>query len=75
MGVLEFSMAFDPSAQTNIAHFAHLGGMGFGYLFLRWDRLFLRLRNSYYRRKLEKKRKSSNIYVVRGDKDDKPYVH
>jgi membrane associated rhomboid family serine protease len=75
MGVIEFSMAFDPSGRSNIAHFAHLGGMLFGYLFLRWDGLFLRLRNAYYRRKLQLRRSKRNMYVVRGDDDDKPYLH
>lgn len=76
MGVIELTMAFDPASQSGIAHFAHLGGMLFGYLFLRWDRVFLRLRNVYYRRKLEKQRgKKRNLYVVRGDDDEPPYVH
>lgn len=77
MGALEFMMAFDPASQTGIAHLAHLGGMLFGFLFLRWDRLFLRMRAVYYRRKLEKRREQSkkSIYVVRGDDDEPPYVH
>jgi membrane associated rhomboid family serine protease len=77
MGVMELSMAFDQTGQINVAHFAHLGGMLFGYLFLRWDGLYFRLRAGYYRRKLEKRRKKSNIYVVRGDDDEPPppYVH
>jgi membrane associated rhomboid family serine protease len=75
MGVIEFSMAFDPSGPMKIAHFAHLGGMLFGFLFLRWDGLFLRLRGAYYRRKLERQRKKRKIYVVRGDGDEPPFVH
>jgi len=73
---IELYLGLDPAAQTNIAHFAHLGGMIFGFLFLRWDTLFMRLRNAYYRRKLERKRrKHRNVYIVRGDDDDRPYRH
>ncbi len=75
LAVMEFMFAFTPDSKTNIAHLAHLGGMLFGYLFLRWDRLFIRLRDKYYRRKLRRKRKDQNIYVVRGDDDDQSYRH
>ncbi|MDP8224882.1 MAG: rhomboid family intramembrane serine protease [Candidatus Lernaella stagnicola] len=76
LGVMEFMMAFNPGSQTNIAHLAHLGGMLFGYLFLRWDKVILRMRDRYYRRKLEKRRKkNSHIFVVKDDEDEPPYVH
>ncbi len=38
-GVLELSLALDNSSGDNVAHFAHLGGMLFGYLLLkRWQK-------------------------------------
>ena len=38
-GVLELSLALDNASGDNVAHFAHLGGMLFGYLLLkRWQK-------------------------------------
>lgn len=72
----ELYLGLDPAAASNIAHFAHLGGMLFGFLYLRGDKFFMRLRNIYYRRKLEAtKRKHKNIYVVRGEDDEGQYRH
>ena len=56
-------------SQAGIAHIAHLGGMVFGYLYLRYDRAFFRLRDAYYRRKL--KRMKKKFGVIDGDRSDK----
>ena len=38
-GVLELSLALDNASGDNVAHFAHLGGMLFGYILLkRWQK-------------------------------------
>ena len=38
-GILELSLALDNSTGDNVAHFAHLGGMLFGYILLkRWQK-------------------------------------
>lgn len=43
-------------SSPGIAHWAHLGGLGVGYLYLKKDDLFQRWRNRYYREKLRKMR-------------------
>jgi rhomboid family protein len=86
IGAIELLSALEPGNASNVAHLAHLGGMLFGFLYLRWDRVFLRLRDQYYRRKLErqrgkhkdesqKKREERGIYVIRGDDDEPPFIH
>lgn len=77
IGLIELMSSLSGRADiSGVAHLAHLGGMVFGFIFLRYDRLFLRLRNKYYRKKLAKKRKDrKDIYVVRGDDDDQQYYH
>jgi rhomboid family protein len=55
-------------SQSGVAHLAHLGGMVFGYLYLRYDRIYMKLRERYYRRKLDKLK--GKFTVVNGDKDD-----
>ena len=38
-GILELSLALDNASGDNVAHFAHLGGMLFGYMLLkRWQK-------------------------------------
>ena len=38
-GLIELSLAFQNGSGDNVAHFAHLGGMLFGYLMLkRWQK-------------------------------------
>ncbi len=77
LGLLELLSSISSSANVSgIAHLAHLGGMVFGFIFLRYDQLFMQWRDRYYRRKLEKRRRDAkHLYVVRGDDDDKPVYH
>jgi len=78
MGVIELVSSISVQSQySGVAHLAHLGGMVFGLGFLFYRRLYYRLRDVYYRRKLDKlkKERSKRIYVVRGDDDDKPFYH
>ena len=76
LGAIEF-WNFLGGANTGVAHVAHLGGMGFGYLFLRYDRVFFRFRDAYYRRKLKKLQRRFEVIDGGKDKDDnrKDYLH
>ncbi|MDP8255162.1 MAG: rhomboid family intramembrane serine protease [Candidatus Alcyoniella australis] len=61
---------------SGIGHIAHLGGMLFGFLYLRYSVLYHRLREVYYRRKL--KRIKDSFKVIDGgrdDRDDGPTIH
>ncbi len=74
-GVIEF-MAVVGNGQPGIANLAHLGGMLFAFIFMRYDTIYMRLRRSYYERKLNRYRKKFRVY--KGGKDDKdngPTVH
>lgn len=66
-GGLEF-LASVTGSQSGIAHLAHLGGMLFGGLYLYWDRIYMRLRERYYREKLKKFKKKYT--VINNDKKD-----
>jgi len=59
--------------QTGVAHLAHLGGMLFGFLYLRWDKIYMRLRQQHYSKKREKLK--SRFYSVKSDDDDEPRVY
>jgi hypothetical protein len=64
------------AGQSGIAHLAHLGGMIFGYLYLRggnpWDRFKLYLDQ---RRLARLKRRFQVIQGRRRDDDSKPTLH
>ncbi len=66
-GLIEFLYVLD-GRNPGIAHIAHLGGMIFAYVFLRYDTLYMRLRKTYYERKLEHFRKKYR--VVDGGKSE-----
>jgi len=54
--------------QSGIAHLAHFGGMIFGGIYLYWDKIYMKIREKYYRQKL--KSLKSKFKVVKNDKDD-----
>lgn len=60
-GGLELLSTVSDGGATGIAHAAHLGGMVFGAIYLYWDKIRWKLRNSYYRAKLKKLRKRYRI--------------
>jgi membrane associated rhomboid family serine protease len=74
IGAIAFVSSIE-SGQTGIAHLAHLGGMLFGYLYLRggnpWDRIKLYLD----RRRLNRLKR--RFHLVEGGKEDrsKPTLH
>ena len=54
----------------NIAHLAHLGGMLFGLVYLRYDFLLSTLRRYHYQMKLRRRRRKFKIIVTKDDSDD-----
>ncbi|HWP24351.1 MAG TPA: rhomboid family intramembrane serine protease [Candidatus Binatia bacterium] len=63
------------AGQSGIAHLAHLGGMVFGYVYLRglnpWDRV----RDYLDRRRLARLRRRFHVYPGGKDDDSKPTLH
>jgi membrane associated rhomboid family serine protease len=74
IGGIEFYSSVT-SGQSGIAHFAHLGGMLFGYLYLRggnpWDRFKLYLDQ----RRLARLKRRFQLVPGRKDNDTKPTLH
>lgn len=64
------------ATQSGIAHLAHLGGMVFGYVYLRWGNPWVRVQ--YYLDRYRLARRKRRFEVIRGYKDDddsKPTLH
>ncbi len=63
------------TGQSGIAHLAHLGGMGFGYFYLRWGNPLDRFKLYLDQRRLARIKR--RFHLVQGGKDDdsKPTVH
>jgi rhomboid family protein len=63
------------SGQSGIAHLAHLGGMIFGYLYLRTGNPWVSFKNYLDRRRLNRLKR--RFHIVAGGKgdDDEPTVH
>lgn len=63
------------ASQAGVAHLAHLGGMGFGYIYLRWGNpwVWARIYLDQYRLARRKRR----LRIIDGNKDDesKPTLH
>ncbi|MBZ0273163.1 rhomboid family intramembrane serine protease [bacterium] len=76
-GLIEFMAvmsARSPGAERpGVAHLAHLGGMLFAYLFMRYDVLYMKARRTYYDRKLAGYRKKFRVHQGgREENDDEP---
>ena len=63
------------SSQSGIAHLAHLGGMIFGYLYLRSGNILSSLNNYLDRRRLNRLKKRFQILPGGKDDDDGPTLH
>jgi membrane associated rhomboid family serine protease len=63
------------SGQTGIAHVAHLGGMLFGYLYLRWGNPMDRFKLYLDQRRLARIRRRFHLVHGRKDDDSKPTLH
>ncbi|MCZ7587237.1 MAG: rhomboid family intramembrane serine protease [Deltaproteobacteria bacterium] len=74
MGVVEF-LSFVGNAQPGVAHLAHLGGMLFAYVFVRYDQIHMRARKTYYDKKLQYYRREFNVHDGGKKDDDGPTYH
>lgn len=66
------------SGQSGIAHLAHLGGMAFGYLYLRGGKGFNigeKIKDYQDRRRLERLKKKFQVIPGGKDDDSKPTLH
>ncbi len=73
-GIIEF-LSFVGNTQPGIAHLAHLGGMLFAYIFMRYDKIYMKARKTYYQRKLDHFRKKYRVYKGGKDDNDPPTIH
>lgn len=71
MGAIEFLTALSMPGSL-VSHVAHLGGMAFGFLFLRGRPLYFDARNRYYLWRRERLKRSFQVYMSKHDRDDKP---
>jgi membrane associated rhomboid family serine protease len=63
------------SGQSGIAHLAHLGGMLFGYLYLRGANPFDRFKLFFAQRRLARMKRRFRILEGGKDDDSKPTLH
>jgi len=63
------------SGQSGIAHVAHLGGMLFGYIYLRWGNPFDRFKLYLDQRRLARVKRRFHIVQGRKDDDSEPTLH
>ena len=63
------------ASQTGIAHLAHLGGMVFGYLYLRWGYALGWINISIDRYLLARRKRRFKILDGKKDDDSKPTLH
>jgi membrane associated rhomboid family serine protease len=63
------------SGQSGIAHLAHLGGMIFGYLYLRGGNPYERFKNYLDRRRLARLRRRFQVIQGKKDDDSGPTLH
>ena len=74
IGAIAFYNSFS-SGQSGIAHLAHLGGMIFGYLYLRTGNPWERFKDYLDRRRLNRLKKRFQIIPGGKDDDNGPTVH
>jgi rhomboid family protein len=77
IGVITFMSSFQPG--NGVSNFAHLGGLLFGYLFLRTPRMqfdpALTVRRQYREWQLRRARKKFQVYLRKKGSDRDPKVH
>lgn len=71
MGVIEFVSSFG-AAGSEVSHFAHLGGMLFGYIYLRGWALPHRLQLQYHEWRRAQLRKKFEVYMRDHEKKSNP---
>ena len=77
VGAIAFMMSFQSG--SNVSNFAHLGGLLFGYIFLktpRWNLDFIGPINRQYREwKLKRARRKFQVYLRKQDSGRGPTIH
>lgn len=63
------------ATQSGIAHLAHLGGMGFGYFYLRWGNPWVWARIYLDQYRLARRKRRFRIISGKKDDDSKPTLH
>lgn len=63
------------AGQSGIAHLAHLGGMVFGFLYLRWGNPWDRFKLYLDQRRLARLKRRFQVIPGRKDDDSKPTLH
>ena len=63
------------ATRSGIAHLAHLGGMAFGYVYLRWGNPWVLARLYWDRYRLQRRRRRLRIVERDEDDDTKPTLH
>ncbi len=69
MGLIEFVSSFETPG-SGVSHLAHLGGMIFGYLYLRGSGLPLDLQTRYRQWRSARLRKKFDVYIRKQEKKD-----
>ena len=79
IGVISFMMSFQ--VNSGVSEFAHLGGMLFGYIFLKTPKMSLNLdvigpvRNGYRNWKLQRAKKKFQVYLRKQGSPRDPTIH
>ncbi len=63
------------ATHSGIAHLAHVGGMGFGYFYLRWGNPWVWARIYLDRYRLARRKRRFRIISGKKDDDSKPTLH
>lgn len=63
------------ATRSGIAHLAHLGGMGVGYLYLRWGNPWVWARIYWDQLRLARRRRRFRVIDGKKDDDSKPTLH
>jgi membrane associated rhomboid family serine protease len=74
IGGIEFYSSI-AAGQSGIAHLAHVGGMVFGYLYLRWGNPWHRWKLYLDQRRLSRLKRRFRIIPGQKDDDSKPTLH
>ncbi len=80
IGSIAFFSSISPG-NTGISHLGHLGGMLFGYVYLRWGgspsirRAWGVLRREYYRFRLARLKRQFKVIQGKGGNDEPPTLH
>jgi membrane associated rhomboid family serine protease len=77
MGGIEFLSALSMPGDV-VSHVAHLGGLGFGFLYLRGRPYYFEFRNRYYRWRRARLQRGFQVYMRKQDRKEErrgPWVN